>query len=108
RLLDAPVLKEALLSSGADLAFMASAYVFDHVIWHGPGLVDPATFERVDYRLKESQITAWMHVAVASRPPPPPVAAPVAAPRPSGGTVFQDSVRVDGDLILGNKIINNG
>jgi tetratricopeptide (TPR) repeat protein len=63
RILDAPVIKERLAAARADLVFAASAYVYENVIRHGPGQVDPATFQRVEDQVKESHITAWIRLA---------------------------------------------
>lgn len=69
RMLDAPILKQSLAATRADLAFMASAHVYDTVIRHTPGLVDPAAFRRVRYQVKEAKITSWMYLAgVRHRP----------------------------------------
>jgi hypothetical protein len=53
RMLDAPALKEALAAAGADLAFIASGHVYDTVIQHATGLVDPAAFRRIRVNVKE-------------------------------------------------------
>ena len=63
RLLDAPALKKKLAKSGADLGFIASAFVYESVIKHGPGYVNPASYQRVRFQAKESKITAWMYLA---------------------------------------------
>jgi len=71
RLLDAPVLREALVSADADLAFMASAYVYDTLIQQGPGFMDPATYQQVECQVKESRVIAWMRLAGAPAGPVP-------------------------------------
>jgi hypothetical protein len=65
RILDAPVLKDALAATGADLGFIASAHVYDTVIRHTVGLVDPTAYRRVRVSVKESTITSWMYLAGA-------------------------------------------
>jgi CRP-like cAMP-binding protein/tetratricopeptide (TPR) repeat protein len=72
RILDAPVLKARLAADQADLMFAASDYVYDHVIRHCVGRVDSATFEHVDYQVKKSRISAWIHIAggTVSQPRP--------------------------------------
>jgi CRP-like cAMP-binding protein/tetratricopeptide (TPR) repeat protein len=86
RMLDAQVLKDKLREAGADLAFAASAYVFDHFVRQG-GQVDPADFERIDTKVKESDVTAWVYLSGTlalpphgGRPAPDPAIAPRAAP----------------------------
>ena len=63
RMLDAPVLKQSLRSTGADLAFMASEHVYDTVIRQTRGLVDPAAYRRVRFQVKEADITSWMYLS---------------------------------------------
>jgi hypothetical protein len=63
RMLDAPVLKRSLAATQADLAFMASTHVYDTIVRHTPGLVDPATFRPVRYRVKEATINSWMYLS---------------------------------------------
>jgi CRP-like cAMP-binding protein len=113
RLLDAPPLREELKRSGADLGFMASGHVFDTVIRHAPGLVDPSAFRPVRFQLKESKISAWMYVSRAGGAPAPvptsgeastDTRATAASPKV---THFHGTVQVDGDLILGDKVVGN-
>ncbi len=68
RMLDAPILKQSLATTDADLVFMASTHVYDTVIRHCAGLVDPATFQQVRFQVKESRITSWMYVARIASP----------------------------------------
>lgn len=68
RLLDSPVLKRQLTETGAHLGVIASTFVYDHVIKHGPGLVVPDEYERVRFQVKESDITAWMRLDGATPP----------------------------------------
>lgn len=103
RMLDAPPLRDALAASEADLAFMTSGHVFDTVLKNDRGLLDPGRFTPVSFRVKESQIAAWMYVAgprAAVREVEP-------IPMPGNGPAahFHDEVIVKGDLVLGSKII---
>lgn len=104
RLLDAPPLREALETSDADLAFMTSGHVFDTVLKNDRGLLDPGMFTPVNFRVKESQIAAWMYVAG----PHPAVRKVEPAPAPDGRPIahFHDEVHVAGDLVLGSKVID--
>ncbi|HEX6468299.1 MAG TPA: Crp/Fnr family transcriptional regulator [Streptosporangiaceae bacterium] len=119
RMLDSPPLRRALRMARADLAFMASDYVFDTVLRHSPGLVDAREFAPVRFALKESQITAWLQVAssdpaaahsvaeavAASEPAGASRSAPERGDRPATHAHFHEAVRVKGDLVLGDKII---
>jgi len=63
RLLDAPVLKEWLARTRSDLGFITSAFVYENVIAHAPGQVVPASYQQVNCTVKESHLTAWMHLS---------------------------------------------
>ncbi|WP_165965998.1 hypothetical protein [Actinomadura sp. 7K534] len=107
RLLEAPALKAALAERGADLGFIVSPFVYDAFVAHLQGAVDRASFERVTVEVKETATEGWMYLAGTGLP-----ARRAAAPRPPdpggprGSTVFSADVEVHGDLVLGNKIIN--
>src|SRR5437016_694346 len=60
-MLDAPVLKETLAATQADLTVMASSHVYDAIIRRAPGFVDRAAFRQVRYQVKEAKITSWMY-----------------------------------------------
>jgi hypothetical protein len=60
---DLPALKEALAAADADLAFITSGHVYDTVIRHVIGLVDPTAFRRIRVNVKESKTTSWMYIA---------------------------------------------
>jgi CRP-like cAMP-binding protein/tetratricopeptide (TPR) repeat protein len=83
RILDAPVVRDALADSRADLVFAVSDYVYDHVVRHGAGQVDAGAFEHVECQVKETRVSAWIHLAGRIGPPPPgswPSPLPVAPP----------------------------
>jgi CRP-like cAMP-binding protein len=60
RLLDAPALKRTLADSRADLAFISSEHVYDTVIRHVQGLVDPLAYQRIPIGVKEATYSGWM------------------------------------------------
>jgi hypothetical protein len=62
RLLDARSLKRMLAQSGAEVAFIASGYVYENVICRHPSLVDPALFQSLSVRVKETRTRAWAYV----------------------------------------------
>lgn len=68
RILEAPQLKQALRQTGADVALIASERVYDDVIRHGLGLVDPAEFYQVKLHVKETVAVAWMTLPGMSVP----------------------------------------
>jgi hypothetical protein len=99
RMLDAPPLRSALNTTDADLAFVASAHVYDTVIRGDAGLLDPGAFREVAFTVKEASITAWLYV-----PGAPALIPKHPAPRPEGtGTHFHGTVNVSGDLVVGTK-----
>jgi hypothetical protein len=61
RLLDAPSLKRMLAQSGAEVAFVTSCYVYENVIRRRPSLVDPALFQPLSVRVKETRTRAWAY-----------------------------------------------
>jgi hypothetical protein len=62
RLLDARSLKRMLAQSGAEVAFIASGYVYENVIRRHPSLVDPGLFKPLSVRVKETRTRAWAYV----------------------------------------------
>lgn len=67
RLLDCLQLKDTLENSGGEFVLMASSYLFDEVIRHGVGLLDPAGFQPITITCKETHSLAWLWL-----PAPPP------------------------------------
>jgi hypothetical protein len=74
RLLDAPVLKNHLAETGADLGFITSAFVYDTIIQPNPGHVDPAGYRQLKCRVKRKALNAWMYIAQKSGEIQPPAA----------------------------------
>lgn len=105
RLLESPVLKELMAATAADVGFIASEFVYDNVIGHAPGYVDPATYRRVEFQVKESQLTAWIQLS-GERPTPAAGTARRSDPRPiaAPAIAFHESVHVEGDFVLGDKL----
>jgi hypothetical protein len=68
RILEAPVLKRQLASEAADLGLIVSAYVYDTVVKHGPGRIDPARYRQVRVQLKESRLNAWICLSSDANP----------------------------------------
>lgn len=86
RILEAEPLKQALLRSRADLALITSERVYDDVIRHGLGLVDPSEYHRVDLKVKETATSAWIRL--------PGLSAPVVVIPPSPRTISDPRVIV--------------
>ena len=62
RLLDARSLKRMLSESGAEVAFIASSYLYENVVLRRPSLIDPALFQRLAVQVKETRTRAWAYV----------------------------------------------
>lgn len=61
RLVDAKPLKAALASSPGVLAMIVSDWFFDEVIRHSPTRA-PETYRRVEVRVKETRMSAWIRL----------------------------------------------
>lgn len=68
RLVDAPVLREALAGSPGLLAIIASSWFFEEVIGHSPA-ADPTAYHRVRVQVKETDVFAWIRLSDSSRRP---------------------------------------
>jgi CRP-like cAMP-binding protein len=62
RMLEAPAFKDEITKTGADLGIIASTFVYDTVIRHGPGYVNPSDFQLVKVGVKEARFSAWTHM----------------------------------------------
>jgi CRP-like cAMP-binding protein len=62
RLMDAPTFKEQLAASAVDLGIIVSNFVYETVIKHGRGFINPADYSQVEMQVKESKFTAWIHL----------------------------------------------
>jgi hypothetical protein len=82
RLLDAQPLREHLAVTSADLAMLVSDSLYDQIVRHDYGLMDPASFHPVDVQVKETHTRGWL-LASGGAPVPP-------APR-SGGSHVGDA-----------------
>jgi Effector-associated domain 2 len=90
RLLEAEQLKLALRETSADVALIASERVYDDVIRHGLGLVDPGEYHEAVIRVKETVTRAWIRVLGIGTPHPavsltrvPVIDAQVVPPKPT-------------------------
>jgi hypothetical protein len=84
RLLDAPVLKEALARSTGELALIVSDHFYDTVIRNSPGMIDPETFQPARVRVKETRARGWLHLPQIPPHLPRPQSAPQATTQPAG------------------------
>jgi hypothetical protein len=69
RLVDAPVLKEAIAKSTASLGVIASSFVYETAIRHGQAPVDKAGYAQVQVEVKEISMPAWIKLFDAPLPP---------------------------------------
>jgi class 3 adenylate cyclase len=70
RMLDAPEFKQAMSEAEAPLGMIVSGFVYETVIKHGTDPLDPAGFAQVQVKVKESEMTAWMHFVNPAGPAP--------------------------------------
>jgi hypothetical protein len=62
RIIEAAKLKKELARTGAHLGVIVSAFVYDSVIKHAPGYVDPNQYRQLRFRVKESNLAASMYL----------------------------------------------
>jgi hypothetical protein len=106
RLLDAAPLKEAVAEAETGIAVIVSSRVYEDVVSHGRGLIDPGTYYQVDVKVKETAGDAWIMVP-GSRPGKR--SASVSPARRGGGEaagrvppdVFAPGVEVPAPLLFG-------
>jgi hypothetical protein len=86
-LLDAPAFVREFTAALTDLGLVASDYLYDELIQHGPGLIDPAAYDPIAVPGTRTQGAAWVHFpARPPRPPRPvrPAPDPMPAATPAG------------------------
>ncbi|MEZ0108973.1 class 3 adenylate cyclase [Catenulispora sp. EB89] len=70
RLADAPAAKRVLSATpSAPLAVIVSEVVYDQVVRHRGGGLEPASFSRIRLQVKETDTTAWLHLPGWARVP---------------------------------------
>ncbi|MEV6832788.1 tetratricopeptide repeat protein [Amycolatopsis sp. NPDC051102] len=77
RLLDAPALKDAVASSAAAVAVIASSWFFEEVVWHSRA-AERHLYRRVGVNVKETSTVAWIRLEGSAGPPPPEPVRPAA------------------------------
>jgi CRP-like cAMP-binding protein len=82
RILDARVIKDRLAAEQADLIFAVSDYVYEHVVTSLDGQVDVTAFTHVEDQVKESRVSAWIHLAGRIEAPSSMLTGPGLGPRP--------------------------
>jgi CRP-like cAMP-binding protein len=70
RLVDAPVLKERMATTGASLGIIVSDFVYETVIRHAEGWINPDEYGAAWVNVKESAVPAWIWTQPATSPPP--------------------------------------
>ena len=66
RMVEAPVLKEAMTATAAGLGIMVSEFVHEIAIAHAADFVDAAEYQRVEVSNKEFKGSAWMRLVDVS------------------------------------------
>jgi CRP-like cAMP-binding protein len=68
RLVEAPIFKEAMVRTRADLGIITASFVYDVVIRHSPNPIDLVGYSQVDVRLKDFAASAWVKVFTTPAP----------------------------------------
>jgi PAS domain-containing protein len=90
RLLDADVVRAHLTQAVADLVLVVSDAMYQGIVKHGYGRIDPATFQAVWVTAKETSTRAWLHIpgtgrqGIAASPPEAATSSSLTAPSRSG------------------------
>jgi hypothetical protein len=74
RILEAAPLKEALKESTTEVGLIVSQRVYEDVVRHSVGLVNPTDYREVAVQVKETDKTAWISVPGTSVSTPAPLA----------------------------------
>jgi hypothetical protein len=69
QLLDAPLLGEHLALTSAELAMLVSDPLYDQIVKHDTGLLDPAAFRPVVIRVTETSTVAWLLASAETAAP---------------------------------------
>ncbi|MEU9088678.1 hypothetical protein [Streptomyces sp. NPDC048428] len=81
RLADSSVARQLLDAEQADLVLVVSRSLYEDVVSGGGKFIEPAHYSSARLKLKEGEVTAWLHLP--GRPAP---AIPVDGPQPAAGT----------------------
>ena len=87
RLLDADMVRTHLTQAGTDLVLVVSDVIYQGIVKHGYGGIDPARFQPVWISAKETSSRAWLHIPGTDQgraPVPPAAIHPLTAALPSG------------------------
>jgi PAS fold/His Kinase A (phospho-acceptor) domain len=95
RLLGANVVRARLTQAGNDLVVVVSDVIYQGIVKHAYGGIEPARFQPVWVSAKETSVRAWLHVPDTGRPalaPAPSIPAPAnpmltSPPRPGSSTL---------------------
>lgn len=68
RLLDAPVLRDAMASPDASLGIIISTFIHETTVKHAEGGAEPDSYQAVEAHVKESRVRAWMRIFPQSPP----------------------------------------
>jgi hypothetical protein len=74
RLLDAPEFKNSFTTAGTEFAVVTSHRLYDDVIQHGPGLIDPSLYRPITIALKETHARGWIWLSPPAAEQPLPAA----------------------------------
>lgn len=70
RMLDAPEFKQAMSEADTSLGLIVSGFVYETAVKQANDPLTPAGFSQVQVKVKESEMTAWMHFVTPDGPMP--------------------------------------
>lgn len=73
RMLDAWELRASLFTSPGQVAMIVSNSIYEGIVRHGYGNINPSTYHPVSVQVKKSMIHAWIHLPIAPSFPAHPI-----------------------------------
>jgi hypothetical protein len=103
RLLDSQPAHASLAEAAGDLVVVVSDAIYQSIVKHGYGRIDPASYRAVTVMAKETNTTAWVHAPQAPPRKPRPRAARAAAPAapaaPAGDAAVPVPTELPADIV---------
>jgi hypothetical protein len=101
-LLDAPAFVREFAEALTDLGLVASDYLYDELIQHGPGLIDPTAYDHIAVPGTRTQGSAWVHFPAPLPGPSRQVRRPAPDPMPAATPAGAQEVALCGSRNRGD------
>jgi class 3 adenylate cyclase len=106
RLVDSEPLRAAVVEHPeASLVLIVSESIYQSIVRHGHGAIEPETYHQVSVDNKETSTVAWIHVSAGHQPRERSGQPRPDAPRGGGGGASFGTVVAFGDVVGRDKII---